>query len=93
MEKDKFIELVEDESLSLPANENLVIGGDLNAHLGSTSLGFREPHGQYGYGNTNEEGEKWLECLQALDLNATNTGFQKWEQQKITYSSGEQNHK
>ena len=80
MEKDKFIELVEDESLSLPANENLVIGGDLNAHLGSTSLGFREPHGQYGYGNTNE-GEKWLECLQALDLHATNTGFQKREQQ------------
>ena len=25
MEKDKFIELVEDESLTLPANENLVI--------------------------------------------------------------------
>ena len=41
-----------------------------------------EPHGQYGYGSTNEEGEKWLECLQSLDLHATNTGFQKREQQK-----------
>ena len=31
---------------------------------------------------------KWLECLQALDLHATSTGFQKREQQKITYLSG-----
>ena len=43
------------------------------------------------FGATNEEGERLLETMQVHSLFAVNTGFEKIEEQRITYRSG--NHK
>src|SRR6218665_4199954 len=42
----------------------------------------------HGYGMRNEEGERFLEMAQGLDLTIMNTYFKKPEEQKITYRSG-----
>jgi exonuclease III len=39
----------------VPSSEKLFIGGDLNGHVGSTSVGFEVAHGGFGYGSRNQE--------------------------------------
>lgn len=35
---------------TVPINQKLFIG-DLNVHVGATSVGFEQVHGAFGYGN------------------------------------------
>ena len=72
----------------IPPEESVIIGGDLNAHLGRTEPEYAGVHGQGGYGETDKEGERLLETMQAYDLYAMNTKFKKREEQLITYRSG-----
>ena len=87
-EKDKFwwdmMELV----ASYGQGEEVVIGGDLNGHVGNTAEGYEEVHGGYGYGNRNEEGERILEFCDALEMNIGNTWFSQEENKRITFESG-----
>jgi len=39
----------------------LIIGGDLNGHVGKDRNGFEEILGVYGFWNINKDGEKILE--------------------------------
>ena len=39
----------------------VVLGGDLNGHVGQKSEGYEGVHGGFGYGVRNVEGEKILE--------------------------------
>jgi hypothetical protein len=87
-EKDSFLDELEEVVGRIPENEMLVIGSDLNAHLGEKNCNYIEEHGQNGFGKTNAEGERVLETLQALKLFATNTSFKKNTEQLITYRSG-----
>ena len=41
------------------SNEKLLIGGDLNGHVGTTNVGFEAVHGGFGYGSRNQEGRKF----------------------------------
>ena len=49
-------------------DEKLVIGGDLNGHVGGESNGYDGVHGDHGYGLRNEEGEKILDLAQRQEL-------------------------
>ena len=82
-EKEEFWERLEE----IPQDQGLIIGGDLNAHLGKENAEFKEEHGQMGYGTTNMDGKRVLEIIQALDINAINTAFKK-EEHLITFKSG-----
>jgi exonuclease III len=62
---------------SVAISEKLIIGGDLNGHVGSTRLGFDMVHGGFGYGSRNQEGESILNFALAYDLFVTNTLFRK----------------
>ncbi|KAK9119344.1 hypothetical protein Scep_017437 [Stephania cephalantha] len=42
---------------SIPLDENIFIGRDLNGHVRASNDGFERVHGGFGYGNRNEEGE------------------------------------
>ena len=68
--------------------EGLVVGGDMNCHVGAGSDGFQAVHGGRGYGVRNEEGEMLLEFATAMELAVANTWFIKSDSKKITYDSG-----
>ena len=78
-----FVEELEDMIRKIPGNET-IIGGDFNAHLGEWNRDYR----QHGYGNSNGEGEQWLEMMEVNKLCAINTCFKKRREHLITYESG-----
>ena len=68
--------------------EIVVIGGDLNRHVGKNCDRYDGVHGGYGYGVTNVEGEKILEFADAWEMVVVNTLFKKDKNKLITYRSG-----
>ena len=46
----------------------VIIGGDLNGHVGKEVNGYEGVHGGYGYGIRNTEDEDILEMAAALDM-------------------------
>ena len=87
-EKDKFYEDLISLTSKVGDNEFLIIGGDLNGHVGKDADGYQGIHGGYGYGNRNVEGERILEMGAALDMVVCNTYFKKRDTRLITYTSG-----
>jgi hypothetical protein len=88
-EKDTFWDMMYSECLKIPEKEVLMIGGDLNGHVGASKEGYQEIHGGFGFGNRNKEGVRILDFAVAMDLVICNTRFQKEDSKLITYSSGE----
>ena len=56
--KRQFWEDLDDLIRAVPSSEKLFIG-DLNGHVGTTSVGFEAVHGGFGYGSRNQEGRKF----------------------------------
>jgi len=88
-EKESFFEAFEEMVLACPQQKTLVIGADMNGHVGRSREGFPSTHGGKGHGVRNEEGERLLESCESLDLVVTNTFFTKSEGHLITYKSGD----
>ena len=59
----------------IPANEKVVLAGDMNGHIGEDRSGVERWHGVNGYGSQNEEGRTILQCAQMYDSAITNTFF------------------
>ena len=76
-EKDQFYDNLESEMRRIPLHEELVIGGDINRHVGKDRSNFQMEHGGHGYGQQNPEGESILIFAQAYDLVVANTYFQE----------------
>ena len=74
---------------NIPHGEKVIIGADLNAHLGEGVEAYRRIHGGEGCGKRKAEGQKALESLEGLDMAVVNTFFKKREKQKINYKSGQ----
>ena len=55
--KKQFWEDLDSMVSTMPISEKLHIGGDLNGHVGATSVGFERVHEGFGYGSRSEEGE------------------------------------
>ena len=64
-EKDGFWGMMDDSIGNIPKNEILVIGGDLNGHVGRGRNGFEDVMGIDGYGERNADGENILEMVKA----------------------------
>ena len=84
LEKDQFYEQL--ETVTRQA-ETVIIGGDLNGHVG---MGGREStsHGNTGLGERNEEGDRVVEFANTFDLVIANTWFTKTRSHLITFKSG-----
>ena len=84
MEKDQFYEQLETVTRQ---SETVIIGGDLNGHVG---MDGREStsHGNIGLGERNEEGDRVVEFANKFDLVIANTWFTKTRSQLITFKSG-----
>ncbi|XP_071712410.1 uncharacterized protein [Rutidosis leptorrhynchoides] len=87
-EKSRFWESLDEVVRSCPADHRLLIGGDLNGHIGTISDGYAGVHGGFGYGVRNEEGRSILEFAVAHDLVVANSFFRKTEAHLATFHSG-----
>ncbi|CAH1286801.1 unnamed protein product [Chrysodeixis includens] len=73
---------------SIPQDENIHLGADLNGHVGEKDEKFERWHGSFGYGNQNQDGKRILEFSASCDLAIINTFFKKKDTHLITYESG-----
>ena len=87
-EKEEFWEELEELIRSLSAKDKIVIGADLNGHIGRGNTGYERWHGGFGHGEKNQEGDNILKFTQAYDLALGNSFFKKREDHYVTYMSG-----
>ena len=84
----EFLKDWEDVMSRVPRTEKIVVGADINGHVGKNPGVFQRVHGVNGYGQRNREGEKILQSMESLGLALVNTFFNKNEEHLITYKSG-----
>lgn len=66
---------------SILNSENVIVGDDLDGHIGSNNYGFELVQGGYGFIHKDEAREYILEFALAYDLCISNTFFMKSENQ------------
>lgn len=76
-EKNEFWNQLEDSISQVPGNEQLMLAGDLNGHIGRCRDGYERWHGGETIGGRNEEGDRVLEIARTYDLMIVNTFFTK----------------
>ena len=69
-------------------DERVIVGGDLNGHIGRSRDLIERIHGGWGMRDRNDEGEKIVDTAMAFDLAIVNTFFEKKVNQFVTYNSG-----
>ena len=87
-EKNSFWEDMNRELSEMSVQERLIMGGDLNGHVGSNREGIDRVHGGWGIGERNAEGERVIDCAVSFDLAVVNTWYRKDHSKYITYKSG-----
>lgn len=87
-EKETFWRQMDQELRSIPEGERVIVGGDLNGHVGMSRDEIERIHGGWGVGERNEEGERVVGFAMAFDLAIGNTFFEKRASQLVTYRSG-----
>ncbi|XP_058008954.1 uncharacterized protein LOC131183079 [Hevea brasiliensis] len=87
--KQMFWEDMDDLMQSIPNEENIFIGGDLNGHVGSDRQGYENVHKGFGFCSQNKEGKNILDFAMAYDLILANTYFIKRELHLVTFKSGQ----
>ena len=87
-EKDTFWATLTREVAAVDEHELLVLGGDLNGHVGRFPDGYEGVHGGWSVGTRNREGERILDFADSLGLVLCNTVFRKRPAGLVTYSSG-----
>ena len=72
---------------SVSKEERLVVGANLNRHVGEGNLGDEEIMGRYGAGTRNREGSMVVDFAKRMDLGIVNTYFKKKDKHRVTYKS------
>ena len=72
----------------IPKNERIVVGADLNGHVGEGTNGDEECMGRHGLGKRNNEGQAVVDFAKRMELAITNTYFVKKPAQRVTYNNG-----
>ena len=85
IEKDEFWRQVEGVTMNTGINQEVIIGGDVNGHVGQVANGFHEAHGNFAMV---QEMQRILEFAEAMGYVVTNTLFKKRQSHLVTYKSG-----
>ncbi|XP_068227755.1 uncharacterized protein [Palaemon carinicauda] len=89
-EKDDFWRQLDQEMINVPNEELLMIGGDLNCHVGRNSQGRERIHRGWALGDRNQDGERVMDFAVAFDMAVFNAFFEKQPKYLTTYKSCEQ---
>ena len=87
-EKNDFWEDLDGLVESISKEERIVLGADLNGHVGEGNIGDEEIMGRYGAGTRNKEGSMVVDFGKRMDLAIVNTYFKKKDEHRVTYKSG-----
>ena len=87
-EKETFWLDLDETVEKIPRNERIVVGADLNGHVGEGNNGDEECMGRHGLGKRNNEGQAVVDFAERRKLAITNTYFVKKPAHRVTYSSG-----
>ncbi|KAK3539793.1 hypothetical protein QTP70_013231 [Hemibagrus guttatus] len=88
-EKDRFWSELDEVMESIPTGERVVIGADFNGHVGEGNTGDEEVMGKFGVKERNLEGQMVVDFAKRMDMAVVNTYFQKREEHRVTYKSGD----
>ena len=66
--KEKFYTDLILHTSNVDEKEVIILGGDMNGHVGKITAGYEDVHGGFGYGVRNVEGERILEFGLSLDM-------------------------
>ncbi|KAK3574270.1 hypothetical protein QTP86_004383 [Hemibagrus guttatus] len=89
VEKDRFWSELDEVIESIPMGEGVVIGADFNGHVGEGNTGDEEVMGKFGVKERNLEGQMVVDFAKRMDMDVVNTYFQKTEEHRVTYKSGD----
>ena len=67
---------------SAPKQERIVLGADLNGHVGEGNIGAEEIMGRYGDETKNKEGTMVVNFAKRMDLAIVNTYFKKKDEHR-----------
>ena len=73
---------------NVSTEKRIVLGADLNGHVGEGNIGDEEIMGRYGAGTRNKEGSMVVDFVKRMDLAIVNTYFKKKDEHRVTYKSG-----
>ncbi|KAK3566480.1 hypothetical protein QTP86_034056, partial [Hemibagrus guttatus] len=88
-EKERFWSELDEVMESIPTGERVVIGADFNGHVGEGNTGDEEVMGKFGVKERNLEGQMVVDFAMRMDMAVVNTYFQKREEHRVTYKSGD----
>ena len=74
---------------SVSKQDRIVLGADLNGHVGEGNIGDEEIMVRYGAGTRYKEGSMVVDFAKKMDLEIVNTYFKKNDEHRVTYKSGE----
>ena len=96
MEKEEFYQQLQELMEEMKYQDNIIVCGDFNGHIGRDRDMYEQNIGTHGIGNRNDAGVRVLEFAQINNLQIMNTYFQhreshKWawyryDQQQMNYT-------
>ena len=87
-EKKNFWEDLDGLIENVSKEERVVLGADLNGHVGEGNIGDDEIMRRYGAGTRHKEGSIIVNFGKRMDLAIVNTYFKKKDEHRVTYKSG-----
>ena len=83
-EKNDFGEYLDGLIETISKEEWIVLGADLNGHVGEGNVRNEEIMGRYGAGTRNKEGSMVVDFGKRMDLAIVNTYFKKKDEHRVT---------
>ena len=87
-EKNSFWEDLDELIESISKEERIVLGADLNGHVGKRKIGDEEIMRRYSAETRNKEESMFVSFGKRMDLAIVNTYFKKKDEHRVTYKSG-----
>ena len=87
-EKNEFWEDLDGLIESISKEERIVLGADLNEHVGEENIGDEEIMGRYAAGTRNKKGSMVVDFGKRMDLVIVITYFKKKDEHRVTNKSG-----
>ena len=83
-EKDRFYEQLQEEIDKIRQNEEVIVMGDLNGHVGHITEGYEQVIGHHGIGQRITKGDRILKFCNSNGMKIMNTYFLHRESHKYT---------